>query len=47
MTQLARLLRCDFAKQQLLACLKSLLELVNTTAGINEFLLTGEEGMAL
>ena len=36
-----------FAKCKLLACLKSLLELVNTTAGINKLLLTGEEGMAL
>ena len=32
---------------QLLASLKSLLELVNTSAGINKLLLTGEEGMAL
>ena len=34
-------------KSKLLASLKSLLKLVNTTAGINELLLTGEEGMAL
>ena len=32
---------------QLLACLKSLLELVNTSAGVNKLLLTGEEGMTL
>ena len=35
-------------KIRLLACsLKSSLELVKTTAGINELLLTGKEGVAL
>jgi hypothetical protein len=34
-------------RSKLLACLKTLLELVKPSAGINELLLTGEEGMAL
>ena len=33
--------------QLLVKTLQSLLELVNSTAGINELLLTGKEGMAL
>ena len=34
-------------RSKLLACLKTLLELVKPSAGINELLLTGEERMAL
>ena len=39
---------CPFVIQKLLAnTFKSLLELVNTSAGVNKLLLTGEERMAL
>ncbi len=38
----------DFADVDLLAdCFQSLLEFVNSTASVNEFLLTGKEGMTL
>ena len=37
----------SLCNQLLVKTLQSLLELVNSTAGVNELLLTGKEGMAL